>query len=73
MQVDLHNALREPQSLEATRVLVRDKYGNPLVFVIEDGEMVNFKTIDDPDFQQALKDFGINRTIIVKQLDVSPK
>jgi len=72
LKIEAHKQLKEPQVLEASRVLVRDRFGNPIALVVEDGEYThifrkdgNTVRVGDPEFEQILQLFGINRAIVV--------
>lgn len=66
MRVETHNKLQSPTSIEATRVLVRDQYGNPILAAIEGaaGE-ISIMTVGDPNFEDLLAHFGLLATEVV--------
>lgn len=60
MRVDTHNALRDPHRIEATQVVVRDRYGEPVVVILEPGpgRIVVLQT-GDPGFADACRVLGV--------------
>ncbi len=68
LRVETHKNLSEPRNFEATRVLVRDKHGNPIALVVDDG-FVHVSKLGDSDFEQMLEMHGINRTIVVEDFE----
>jgi hypothetical protein len=69
LNVELHNQLRNPQAIPATRILVRDEHDNPICLVVQDGQFIHIKRVGDHDFEKFLQMYGITRTIIVTNLD----
>lgn len=71
MRVETHNALGEQQVVEATRVLVRDAYGNPVAVVLEVSGppqcVFVTRSIADADFKQWLKLFGVSDTVVLER------
>lgn len=67
MIVELHNKLRSPKRLEATRVLMRAQNGEPLALAVElnPGQYYLIdRRHDDEEFQQALHSMGIHETFV---------
>lgn len=73
MQVAVHNGLGNGQLLDATRVVINDKYGNPLAVAIEieDGSIFA-ATADDPRWNQILQQIGIKRVVVVDTMRAAP-
>lgn len=71
MRVELHDNLRQPLSLQATRLVVYDLYDNPIAVVVqmEDNRYVA-ATCANPSFEKILKSLGINKTLVVEHLNV---
>lgn len=72
MRVRLHNGLKQPLVSEATSVVVEDELGN-IVFAAQTlgGGRIQFTHMDDPEYQQILRQLGIFKTVIIK--DVPPQ
>jgi len=66
VRVELHNELRSPQIIRATRVVIYDDFGNPIAVV---GELGNRTLLaakcTDSDFLTTLRDLGLDRAVIV--------
>lgn len=72
MILELHNQLGEPLRLSASRLLVTNEDGTPLLFVlqVEPGH-VRISHAGEPNFQRCLQEHGIDRTVIVSRHDIS--
>lgn len=66
MKLAIHNHLGSPQIIEATRIVVLDKFDNPVSvsMEIEDGLIIT-SHIEDPNFHNILRDLGINKTVMI--------
>lgn len=76
MKLHVHNDLRQPQQIEATRVLITDRFDNPIVVVVEVGSGFTIAEVaGSPKFDTVLKSLGIDKTVIVQDMqpDLSPK
>lgn len=73
MKLEIHNHLGRPQVIEATRVVVLDKYDNPVSVSLEvsDGLIVTTH-IEDPGFHNLIRDLGITKTVVVVQPRMKP-
>lgn len=61
-----------PMRTEATRVLVKDQYGNPLAVVVVYGDnQILVAHQNDDDFDILLSTFGVESAVVLKRLDVS--
>jgi hypothetical protein len=71
VKVALHNKLRNAQELEASTVVIYDKYDNPIAIAVEpmDGVIIA-ATADHPEFRELLHQLGIHSTAIVKEINV---
>lgn len=59
MFVESHNGFQQPIRLEATRVLIRDNMGNPILLVLHDGDRtVHVLQPADPGFAPMLRQLG---------------
>lgn len=69
MKIQIHNGLREPQTLEVTRVLILDSLDNPLAVAVEtDPGIIILETADNPgQFNTVLMNLGISRTVMVHE------
>lgn len=57
---------------KATRILIKDYQGNPIVAVIEGpNKEVYISTKGDDSFEAFLKNFGLRDTTIVTRMDVN--
>lgn len=69
MKLKIHKNLREAIEIEATRVLVEDKLGNPIAVALEFAEGAIFAaTADNPNFKQILERMGITKVVVVKDV-----
>ena len=73
LTVETHKQLGDPRKFEATRVLVRDEHKNPIALIVQNGRMIHIKRVGDPDFNQFLQTYGINRTVVVETMNVKPE
>lgn len=65
MKIETHNKLREAKKFSATRVLIKDDFGNPLALVVQNSpEHVTFLTRNQEGFAEALRYFGLDCTVI---------
>lgn len=65
MILELHNNLRNPQRIEATRVVVRDIFENPICVIIEHAPGQYWVThVGEPNFEEGLKAMGLDKTIV---------
>lgn len=71
MRIECHNGLTSPQVVVATRLVVKDFYGQP-VFVVLEPEPNRFVTLKatEPGFRAALAQFGINLTAVTGVVDL---
>lgn len=70
MKIYVHDQLGRPLIIPATRVVVQDDHGNPLMIALEDSPGTHIcATAGDPDFPGLMKSLGIDRTLIVTQPD----
>ena len=75
MLVELHDNLRNPAKVPASRVLITSDDGTPLVFIVEfaTGAKPWFRCfrVGDPDFEEQMRAHGLNRTVLVTKLDAA--
>lgn len=65
MILELHNNLRDVQRIEATRVVVRDIFDNPVCVVIEHAPGQYWVThLGEPGFEDGLAAMGLNKTVV---------
>jgi hypothetical protein len=71
MTVEAHQGLTNPTRLSATRVLIKDQYGQPIVVVVEysPDNLIVETAKNKIQFNQLLADFGIKQTAIVTVAD----
>lgn len=76
MKLLIHRNLREPQEIEATRVVVLDQYDNPVALAVEveSGIIIADTAREDNEieFNQLLQSLGINKTVIVTDAKQRP-
>jgi len=62
---------RDPDSLEASRVLIRDQHGNPVVVAVTYADnCVLVSTCNDDDFQTVLDTLGVKASHVKKRITV---
>lgn len=73
MRVEIHDNLKGSISIPASRVVVYDAYDNPLAVVvnIEGAQYVAATVTQKNVFHKILRALGINKTVIVDNLNVS--
>lgn len=70
MIVETHNNFANPQRFEASRVVIRDCFDQPLVIALQvDDRTYQIYTQDDPEFPRVLRNLGIESTIVVDTVD----
>lgn len=70
MQVELHNSLKNPLVLQATRLLVVDDHGNPVAFVVQFAPgHVRAGHVGDADFNEQLQMHGFDASVVVSRID----
>lgn len=70
MQVELHNNLKNPLVLPATRLLVVDDFGNPVAFAVQLAPgHVRTGHVGEADFNEQLQMHGFDVSVIVSRID----
>lgn len=70
MRVELHDDLKQPTNISASRVVVYDHFDNPIAVVVHvDGGHYVAATASNKSFQTILKALGIDKTLVVDHLD----
>lgn len=70
MQIEFHTRLGKAERREITRMVIYDAKDNPTVVAIEFAPgMIFAATADHPDFNHILKNFGLDRTVIVQDVN----
>lgn len=71
MQLDFHNALSGARLEQATRLIVRDGYGQPLMIVLEEApdRIVVYKATDR-EFNRLLASMGYHQPAAVSRLEL---
>lgn len=73
LRVEMHKQLRQPSSVEASRVVVYDRCGNPISITVEmDANNFLVAHVGDPDFTEVLKSLGIIKTVLVTDFQQKP-
>ncbi len=67
MKIEIHNGLREPQTLTVTRVLILDKNDTPVAVAVEveDGIILSENADNPHKLNALLRGLGIDRTVLV--------
>ena len=67
MRLKAHNALRNPVDQEVTSVVLYDDIGNPIFVAVSVADRtVLLATVNDPDFNQIMQNYGLsNRPVVV--------
>ena len=75
MQVELHDRLGSPLKVTATRLLIRDDYGNPIAICMEIGpnNILTATAKDHAKFDALLRSLGIKQTAVVTVMDEKDK
>lgn len=73
MKLIIHNNLRDAQVIEATRLVVEDHLGNPIVVALEyaPGQIVASHA-GDKDFNNLLRNLGINKVVVCTDIQQKP-
>lgn len=71
MKIQLHNGLQAPQEINATRVLVLDKFDQPVALAVEvdDGLIIAETASNTAEFRALLRNLGINKTFVVHDVE----
>jgi len=70
MRIEAHNAFGKPIKQEITRVVVYDDLDNPILVAMKYAQgMCYAGRVGDTEFQKVLAMLGINKTVIVDNLD----
>lgn len=76
MRIEIHNKLGQPQVLEVTRVVIKDKFGNPIAIALEPDDGVIIADIaskgNEIQFNQLLRSLGIQKTVLVHEPTQQP-
>lgn len=65
----------KPLKIRATRVVIYDETtGNPLSLVVEFHPGAYYTSqVGDKDFNSLLESLGVNKTVLVDEIDLSPR
>jgi hypothetical protein len=67
--IEIHDNFKQPQRIPCTRLVVRDKYNNPLAVAVETApDVTTIASIQDQDFYTLLKLLGINDSVVVTSI-----
>lgn len=71
MYLELHDQLRSPTRLRATRVVIYDDHHNPVGLVLQLGQgHIRVCHAGEDDFLEQLRSHGIPQTVVVTQHDL---
>lgn len=75
LRVELLDDKGKPVKIQATRVVIYDvTTGNPLSLVVEFHAGAYYTShVDDEDFNFLLESLGINKTVLVDEINISPR
>lgn len=70
MRITIHKNLRDAQVIEATRVVIEDIKGNPVMIALEYAPgMIVAAHPGDPDFNNLLKNLGIDKVVVCTDVE----
>ena len=76
MKLVFYEDLRNPREAEATRLVVMDRRGNPLLAALElSPDAVVIETAEpgkEAEFQAFLRALGVDRTVVVTDAPIRP-
>jgi len=73
MKLIIHSDMRNSQVIEATRIVVEDKEGNPIMVALEYApEMIVASHAGDNDFNTLLANLGINKVVVCTDVQEKP-
>lgn len=77
MYIVVHDRLGRPQRIEVTRAVLYDDAGNPLALGVSHSKSGNIEQCfvsiaGEADFNQCLRNLGIDRTVVVEDLAQTP-
>ena len=75
MTIEAHQGLTLPTQLSASRVLIRDAFGQPIAILIEQSptDILVSTAKNGAEFTKLLSQLGVKQTAIVTTMDVGPK
>ena len=69
MKIVFHNSLGKIEERKVTRVVAYDDNENPIALVLEYAPgMIFASTVDHPDFNVMLRNLGIDRVVVCKDV-----
>ena len=73
MRVETHRNFRDIRSTEATRVVIYDKFENPIAIALEIGDgVILAETIGAPKFPELLRQLGLANTVMSQEVTQIP-
>lgn len=76
MKLLIHNNLGTPLIVDSTRVVVLDKYDNPVAFAVEvDDGVIITETLSEKNeaaFNNAMRSLGLTKSVIVTEASQTP-
>jgi hypothetical protein len=70
MRVEVHDGLKNPQNISATRLVVYDEFDNPIAAIVQIGTgQYVATTASQKQFKNVLKALGITKTLVIDHLD----
>lgn len=73
MKLRIHRNMRDVLTVDATRVIVEDAFGNPIALALEfaPGQIIA-STADSPQFNAILHNLGIDKVVAVEDAVMTP-
>jgi CTP:molybdopterin cytidylyltransferase MocA len=73
MKLQIHRNMRDVLTVDATRVVVEDAFGNPIALALEfaPGQIIA-ATADNPQFNAILHNLGINKVVAIEDAKLTP-
>ena len=72
MYIEFFDKLGEPTRAPASRVVVYDANENPVALVVEYGGQLIHSKAGDSDFNQVLRNLGIDKTVVCLTDSMTP-
>ena len=73
MKIQIHRNLQNVQTLDVTRILIFDKFNNPVAVAMDVGDAIVAETLDNEvAFRTLLKNIGVDNTFILRDVAVRP-
>jgi len=71
VRAECHDNLRNPKSVNCSRIVLYSDGGHPIFIAVAVGEDIVMSVVGDPDFETTLRNFGITSTLIVDTISIN--